>query len=585
MAEQEGVRAPQATSEVAARPLCFGIWSDLLTQHEKSRGGAPAVTQRLPDGQYVTTTYAALARKVRVYAELFADTTEPDQVIPLCLARGAECVAAMLGALVSGRAFCCVNPKLRLPQLETILTRLDAPIALVDGQGLLSLRGSWESGSPLLATQWYAVPGPAATRAAKRVLEELSAQAAVVVMPEESLDPRALSVLEPLPSEGEEERAVGCCLFTSGSTGEPKGVLITRSDLAARARVEVEWLGVQADDVLLSLLPFSFDVGLNQLLSAMYAGAELVIIESWLPADILGTVAARGVTGIAGVPSIWADFMVHGRAFDTAEAHRSLRFFTISGGDLSEAQHAQVPVMAPGVQVFKTYGQTEAFRIASLRPEQYAARPGSVGRALPGGRVYVVREDGSLAEPNETGEVVHTGVGTMLAYLSGEEREAKLRWNPWHGEDDPRPMAVFTGDFGHLDDEGFLFLAGRRDDLVKIQGNRVYPSEVKNLLTALPGVATAEVVAVTQAERTRLAAFVIAVEGETIDAETLRRQLQDRAPSYMLPEVLQVTDELPRTASGKPDRASLATKALEALAGKAIGIATLLCIHLPTWLG
>lgn len=580
MAEDEAARV-----EVAARPLCYGIWSDLLTQHERNRGGAPAITARLFDGRYVTTSYGALAKKVRFYAELFVETTEPGQVVPLCLTRTAECVAAALGALVSGRAFCCVNQKLRLPQIETILARLDSPVALIDGQGLLGLRGEWQAGSPLLATEWHVVPGLAPTRAAKKVLEELSTKTTVVEIPEETLDPKAACVLEPLPTEAEEERAVGCCLFTSGSTGEPKGVLITGSDLAARARVEVEWLGIGTDDVLLGLLPFSFDVGLNQLLATFYAGAELVLLESWLPVDIQAAVAARGVTGIAGVPSIWADFLVHGRSFDTAGAHESLRFLTISGGDLSASQHAQLPAMAPGVQVFKTYGQTEAFRIASLRPEEYATRPNSVGRALPGGRLYVTRPDGSRVDPHEPGEVVHTGVGSMLAYLSGVEADPKLRWNPWHGDDDTRALAVFTGDFGYLDEEGFLFLEGRRDDLVKIQGNRVYPSEVKNLITALPSVGTAEVVAVSHDERTRLAAFVVAAEGATLEVDALRRQLQERAPSYMLPEVFLITQELPRTASGKPDRASLTTMALEALAQMAMVIASVLSIGLPAWLG
>jgi acyl-coenzyme A synthetase/AMP-(fatty) acid ligase len=265
-----------------------------------------------------------------------------------------------------------------------------------------------------------------------------------------------------------------------------KGVLVSSSDLIRRACAEVSWLGLNSKDVLLSILPFSFDVGLNQLLASLVAGAELVILESWLPADVLGVVAARGVTGIAAVPSIWLDFMKQQRVIDRVHAHRSLRFLTVSGGDLSAGQHVRLLELAGGAEIFKTYGQTETFRTSSLRPEEYAARPLSVGRALPGVRLYICRADGTRAEAGETGEVVHTGTGSMLGYLGADPTPTKLGENPWRSVDDPNPLAIFTGDLGRLDEEGYLYLLGRRDDLVKISGNRVYPSEQSSSVTARP---------------------------------------------------------------------------------------------------
>src|SRR5262249_33867740 len=157
----------------------------------------------------------------------------------------------------------------------------------------------------------------------------------------------------------------------------------------------------------------------------------------------------------------------------------------------------------------KTYGQTEAFRATSLKPHEYAAKRYSVGRAFHGVRVYVVREDSTRAEPDEPGEVVHTGLGVMLGYLDGNDPQNKLRPNPFAGPDDPAPRAIFTGDQGYLDGDGYLFLSGRRDDMVKIQGNRIYPNEVRDQLLQVPGVGLAEVVAVKTPEQTRLAAFVV----------------------------------------------------------------------------
>jgi acyl-CoA synthetase (AMP-forming)/AMP-acid ligase II len=161
-----------------------------------------------------------------------------------------------------------------------------------------------------------------------------------------------------------------------------------------------------------------------------------------------------------------------------------------------------------GAAVFKTYGQTEAFRLTSLRPDEYGLRPASVGRAFAGVQVHIAREDGSRAAPNETGEVVHTGLGTMLGYLDGQDPERKLRENPWRDDACPHPTAVFTGDIGYLDEQGFLFLSGRRDDLLKIQGNRVYPNEIRNQIAELPEISAVEVVAVREEGKARLAAFL-----------------------------------------------------------------------------
>ncbi len=171
------------------------------------------------------------------------------------------------------------------------------------------------------------------------------------------------------------------------------------------------------------MLPFSFDVGLNQLIASLVAGATLVILDSWMPADILRAVAERGVTGISAVPSIWLDFLKAGLGFDRAGAHRTLRYVTVSGGDLNPAHLESLPSLGAGLQIFKTYGQTEVFRPTCLRPGEFASHRRSVGRPFGRSRVYVVRDDGSRAAPGERGEVVATGLGVMLGYLDGGDEQ------------------------------------------------------------------------------------------------------------------------------------------------------------------
>ncbi len=547
---------------MSSLPTDAESWLSILEAHARLRGDKTAITCRFADGGYGQTSFAQLADKVQALAVHFEQECSEGQIIPLCLARGPDAVAAIMAALVAGRVFCCVNPKLRLPQIEHIISSTRATCALVDESGLLSMRGDIGAESALFSPTWWMREDVPVTRLAMKAYRRFQDRGRI----------RALA-MQPASWYAERERdpeRVGACLFTSGSTGTPKGVLVSAADLLARARAEAAWFGLSDADVLLNILPFSFDVGLNQMLSALLVGAELIVLDSWLPKDILSVTESRKATGISGVPSIWADFFRDGARFDCKAAHRSLRYLTVSGGDLTQAQHARLPALAEGAKIFKTYGQTEAFRATSLRPEDYTRRPLSVGRAFQGVDLYVVREDGSLAAPNELGEVVHGGLGLMLGYLDGDDPQNKLRDNPWRRAEGGSRRVVFTGDIGFLDDEGFLHLSGRRDDLVKIQGNRVYPGEVRNHIALLPGVASVEVIVVRTDNRTELAAFVVldsTIESGSLDAKNLRLRLQREVPSYMVPELFFLRESLPRTMTGKPDRVTLAAEAVEHLAG------------------
>jgi acyl-CoA synthetase (AMP-forming)/AMP-acid ligase II len=560
-----------------------------LQQHGCGQADRAAVWQRQDDGTYGPTTYGRLAASARRLANAFLARVPADKVIPLCLAKSPDCIAAMFGAVGAGRAFACLNQKLRPPQIERILNETQAPLALIDGPGLMALKGGITADSPLARTRWWLLRGPGFGPTHERLADQLRAVAAVEDWVPEAWPDAAPPSPPPLSPGGErgerkplsppgergggegdsDPRRVGCCLFTSGSTGSPKGVLIGVDDLRARADAEVLWYGLTAADVLLSILPFSFDVGLNQLLSAVSVGCELVILDSWFPRDILKAVEVRQVTGISSVPSIWLDFLNLRLKFDKTGAHASLRYLTVSGGDMSRRHLDELPGIAEGVGIFKTYGQTEAFRATSLKPHEYAAKRYSVGRPFHGVRVYIVGPDGACMQPNEPGEVVHTGLGVMLGYLDGKDPEHKLRPNPFAGPDDPAPWAVFTGDQGRLDEDGYLYLEGRRDDMVKIQGNRIYPNEVRDQLLAVPGVGLAEVVAVKSVEQTRLVAFVVPAAGAALNGPAVQRQLAGRAPSYMVPELVVLKEAFPRTASGKPDRPALAAEAAALLNAQA----------------
>jgi acyl-CoA synthetase (AMP-forming)/AMP-acid ligase II len=539
---------------IARLPTLF----EQVQRHARERPHHVAVWNRLPGGQYEATSYSELAEAARRFAHAFADGLGEARFIPLCLARSAGCIAAMLGAIGAGKAFVCLNPKLRLRQISDILGATGAPIVLVDAAGLMTLRGELPEAPAVTRVRWWLLRGPEFGAIHGKIAARLGEVAVVERWEADVTEPDLPAPLAP----PDDPLRVGCCLFTSGSTGKPKGVLIGERDLTARAWAEAQWYQLRETDVLLNVLPFSFDVGLNQVVSAVCAGCSLVLLHSWLPADILDAAAERQVTGISAVPSVWSDVLKADLRFDTRKRHASLRYITISGGDLSREKLDRLPAMLDGVGVIKTYGQSETFRSAALLPPEFSRKRQSVGRAFAGVRVYVVRADGTPAGPHEVGEIVHTGMGVMLGYLDGDDPQHKLRPNPFYGPDDEAALAVFTGDHGYLDEDGYLYLVGRRDEMLKVSGNRLYPREVSDQLAAVDGVAEAEVVGVKRDDdETHLVAFVVQGPSRALEPMVIRRELALRVPSFMLPAHVVILPAMPRTANGKPDRQALAARA------------------------
>lgn len=474
-----------------------------------------------------------LVNRTLAYREAFADPAWSASPVLVFAPRSPECVAMLLGAALAGRAFASLNIKLKPDQVQAIASRAGVSRIVTDRAGArLFQRRQGEGPKVTLWRGDEAVPADAASTAdAPGELGRLAA----------NLDGSTSA----------------CCLFTSGSTGEPKGVLITGDDLCRRAAVEVDCYGLTADDRVLNVLPFSFDVGLNQLLTSLLSGAVLLIMDSWLPRDLLDVVATHGVSGISGVPAVWRDLRASGLPVDLQDKHRSLRYITVSGGSLTVPELAALSALVPGVGIFKTYGQTETFRSTMLQPSDFGRRLGSVGRACPGVRLRIVADDGRDCVPGEVGELVHSGIGVMAGYLDGSDLGTKRRDNPFAGGEGESAFAIWTGDLGYLDEEQFLFLKGRRDGMLKVAGNRFYPDEVASVAAQFEGVTDVEVLGLDpDAVETRVALFVVAPAAGW-SSHRLVDVLRQRLPTYMVPTVVRVLPALPRLANGKPDRVRL----------------------------
>lgn len=505
-----------------------------LRQHARTRPDQPALIRPQGTEPPWIMTQAQLLHTTERLARLLEPRCRNQPLVPLCTGRTPLAVAMLLAIHLTGRGFACLNPRLKAPQLQPILSALAHPefpaLLVADALGRRTL-------APLFT------PAGELERFALFPLEDTP-----------------LELPGALPEHSSSEPA-GCCLFTSGSTGEPKGVRVARQDMLARAEAETRWYDLTPDDRLLGLLPWSFDVGLNQLLSSLHTGSALVLMDSWMPGDLLKVVEEYRITGISAVPMVWRGFLAAGACFRTRDPHAALRYVTLSGGDLDPLRIGRLLEAAPGVGLFKTYGQTETFRSSSLRPEELPGREASVGRAFPGAQVAVVDPQGQPVPPGTPGEVVHGGLGVMLGYLGGAGEEEKRFHPTWPTDTDANGIWIRTGDQGVLDPEGYLYLHGRRDGMLKVAGHRHYPHEVTARVLELPGVRDAEVVGVPDRHgETKLVVFVI-LAPEAPSPSVLRRGLMDRLPTHLLPERIVPKTAFPLTANGKPDLPALTREA------------------------
>ena len=359
----------------------------------------------------------------------------------------------------------------------------------------------------------------------------------------------------PLPA-GPLDIDLAAVMFTSGSTGEPKGVMLAHRNIAFATTSICEYLEMAPEDRVLSVLPLSFGYGLSQLLTCVKARASIVLeLGLTLPGRLVRLLEEERVTGLPAVPTAFA--MLTALKGLAERELPALRFVTNAGAGLSGPGLEAVRRTFPRAKLYSMYGQTECTRVCFLDPDQLDVRPASVGRAIPGTEAWVEAPGGGRAGPGEVGELMVRGDHVMQGYWDDPEgTRVRLRPGRW-----PWERVLATGDLFQTDDEGYLYFVGRSDDIIKSRGEKVAPREVEDVLYGLPGVAEAAVVGVPDRllGEAVVAHVVLAGEAES-DAEALRRGCAERLEDYMVPRRVILRDALPRTPNGKLDRRSLAAE-------------------------
>lgn len=379
-------------------------------------------------------------------------------------------------------------------------------------------------------------------------------------------EPQAAQAAPAAPAQA--ARSIGqdlaAILYTSGSTGSPKGVMVTHANLLAGTRIVRGYLGITRADRILSVLPFSFDYGLNQLLTVVEQGATIVLLSFKLGDQIVSQLARHRITGLAGVPTVWT-ILVKASPKLLKTALPELRYVSNSGGALPEATVRRLRQLLPDTRIYLMYGLTEAFRSTYLAPELVDQRPTSIGRAIPECEVLVVTADGRRAAPGEHGELVHRGPTVSLGYWRRpQDTERVLRPHPLRAAQEGGELVCWSGDLVYEDDGGFLYFVGRQDNLIKTAGHRVSPSDVEDALMSTAAFAEVAVVGVPDEwAGQRIVAVGVAAAAATAqapDTSSVLRAVAQQLPSHMVPAHIDWVAQLPTSPNGKIDYKRLAAE-------------------------
>lgn len=486
-------------------------------------------------------TYAQLDRAANQLAHgLVAHGVNRSDRVAICLDNSFEAVVAVFAVLKAGAVFLMVNPTTKTGKLAYILNNSRAVALISSGRKLAGLSDVWPQTPHLKSVIAVGPDAPLPTPPEKQLdrWEQFFLR--------HSADVQA-------PSKRAIDIDLAALMYTSGSTGNPKGVMLTHLNMVSAATSITTYLENAPDDIVLNVLPLSFDYGLYQVLMAARFGGTVVLERSFTyPHAVLQKLVAERVTGFPLVPTMAAILL----QMDLSRYDLSaLRYVTNTGAALPVDHILRLRALLPHARLFSMYGLTECKRVSYLPPDQLDVRPGSVGRGMPNEEVYLVDDDGNRLGPGSTGQLVVRGANVMKGYWElPQETDKMLKPGPLPGE-----KVLYTGDVFRTDLDGYLYFVGRKDDIIKSRGEKVSPKEVENALCSHPEVAEAAVIGIPDPILGQaIKAIVTRTSGSSLTQQDLLRHCALRLEDFMVPQVVQFRDTLPKSPNGKIDKRALA---------------------------
>jgi long-chain acyl-CoA synthetase len=341
----------------------------------------------------------------------------------------------------------------------------------------------------------------------------------------------------PPESVGGDYRDPALNLYTSGTTGRPKGVILTHDNLIANVESCQQAGLFDHRDGFLCLLPFFHTYAITgTFLLPLLSGSRMVLVDRFHPIKVLGLIQEHKISVFLAIPSMYRVLAITEGSFDVSSVR-----FPISGGEPLPAAIAESFVKRFNVPIYEGYGQTEASPVVTLNVPG-CRKLGTIGRALPGVEVAIWNDQSQPLPVGEVGELMVRGRNVMKGYHHLPEETARTITNGW----------LHTGDLGKLDDEGFVTITGRKKDLIISAGENIFPREIEELLCQHSKVKEVAVIGVKDEVRGEVPkAFVIARDGTVLEEKELRAFCRENLANYKVPKYFEIVPDLPRTPTGK----------------------------------
>lgn len=329
--------------------------------------------------------------------------------------------------------------------------------------------------------------------------------------------------------------------YTSGSTGKPKGVTLSHLNIVTNTKSINGYLQLTAADRVLVVLPFHYCYGKSLLHTHFLVGGTVVLDNSFaFPQMVLDTMQKEKVTGFSGVPATF-QILLHRTNF-AAREYPDLRYITQAGGALAPSVIEKLMKVLPDKKIYIMYGATEASaRLAYLDPAELPRKTGAIGKAIPNVELSIWTEDGTLAAENEVGEIVARGSNIMQGYWNDPaETQRVLSEKGYH-----------TGDLGRRDAEGFIYVVGRKKDMIKVGGNRVSAKEIEEILLQHEEIAETAVLGQPDPLLGEAIVAYLVMNGHEIPPQKLRQFCLTKMAAFKVPKHFYYVSELPKNSSGK----------------------------------
>lgn len=464
-----------------------------------------------------------------------------DRVI-IYLNNSVESVISLFGILKAGGIFIIVDPQVKEKKFEYILRDCQARVLITDTEHLVQITAILLNLPNLELI----------------IVTDYPKNHSISIL---TLKTRLLSyieILEKYPSTRRISRCIdidlASLIYTSGSSGKPKGVMLTHHNMASAATSIIQYLGNTSDDIIINTLPLAFDYGLYQILMAFKFGGTVVQEKTFVyPQQIINLIVKEKVTGWPIVPTI-AAILIRLKNLDKND-FSSLRYITSTSQVLPPEHINILRKIFPNVEIFSMYGLTECKRVSYLNPQELDNRPNSVGKAMPNMDAYIVNDDDEeILEAGKPGELVVRGSQVMKGYWNLPEETARaLRPGRYSGD-----KVLYTGDIFEKDEEGYLYFLGRKDDIIKTAGHLVSPKEVENVLCEKDDIIEAAVIGVEdEIMGNAIKAFVHLIDSSRTTEDDIIRFCSERLEDYSVPKYISFCRELPQTSTGKVQKRDL----------------------------